>query len=75
MYPEINGKPAALVTVSVEDKINTGNYENVTVRYEASRFVEDDDTVIAATQKHLAEQVCEPGLADQRQQVLESLQA
>lgn len=71
--PEINGKPAALVTVSVEDKINIGNFENVTINYGVARWVEDVDDVIIQTHKYLCEEVCEAGLAEQRLDVLESL--
>jgi hypothetical protein len=70
---EINGKPAALVSVRVEDKINIGNFQNVTVEFGVSRWVEDDDDVIVAMHKHLAEQVCEPGLGEQREAILSSI--
>ena len=72
-HPEINGKPAALVAVTVADKINIGNFQNVDFSFSVSRFVEDDDEVIMAAHKHLADEVCEPGLAEQRQEVLNAL--
>ena len=72
-YPEINGKPAVLVTVHVEDKINIGDYQNVTHGATVSRFVEDDDSVIVETYNHLSEQVLEPELGRQRVETLENL--
>jgi hypothetical protein len=71
--PEIEGKPAAWVQVTVEDKINIGNFQNVTVTATVGRFVEDADHVIDETLLSLAEERCEPLLADQRSKVQDSL--
>jgi hypothetical protein len=71
--PEINGKPAAFVSVGVEDKINIGNFQNVTFTATVGRYVEDDPGVIDATLKSLSSDHCEPFLAEQRQAVLDSL--
>ena len=70
---EINGKPAAKVFVSVKDVINIGNFQNVTVEYGAERWVEDDDDVIIEAHKNLAENVIEPALAEQREQILNAM--
>jgi len=72
-YPEINGKPAALVTAEVRDVINIGNYQNVTHSFSASRFVEDDDEAIVAAYAALSEEVIGPELGRQREETLRNL--
>lgn len=71
--PEINGSPAAWVQISVEDKINTGNFQNVTITATVGCFVENAPEVIDAALVSLAEERCEPMLADQRDKIIESL--
>jgi hypothetical protein len=71
--PEINGKPAAFAQVTVEDKINIGNFQNVTFTATVGRYVEDEPSVIDSALKNLSNDHCEPFLAEQRQAVLDSL--
>lgn len=70
--PLIEGKPAAWVSVTVEDKINIGNFQNVTFTATVGRFTQDEDKNISAELKHLSGLV-EPFLAEQRQEVLIAL--
>jgi hypothetical protein len=74
MTVEINGKPAARVKVEVEDKINIGNFQNVTFTAAVERWVEDDPKAIDAELRSLAKDHCEPFLAEQREQTLLNLQ-
>lgn len=71
--PEIEGKPAAWVEVKVEDKINIGNFQNVTFSATVGHYVEDSEEVIATEFKSLSS-TCETFLADQRQEVLSSME-
>jgi len=65
-------KPAR-VAVKVEDKINIGNFQNVTFTAEVARYVEDDPKVIDATLLDLSHNHVEPFLAKQRADTLEAL--
>lgn len=73
MTVEINGAPAAKVTVRVSDLINTGNYQNVTIVAEVERYVEDTPDAIDAELRNLAHQHCEPFLAEEREKILTEL--
>lgn len=74
MTVEINGKPAARVEVKVEDKINIGNFQNVTFTATVSRYVEDDPGTIDRELRTLSENHCEPFLAEQREELLKKME-
>lgn len=70
-----NGQPMAKISFSATEKIPTGQYANVNVGpVTATKFVKDDDNLAAELNK-LAELVETECIAEQRELVLQSLQA
>ena len=70
---EINGKPAAKIRVWAEEKINIGNYSNVTFGAEVSAYVEDDHDVIMEQMKETLHDRVEEFLAAERKELLDEL--
>jgi hypothetical protein len=74
--PEINGKPAASITVGAEEKINLGNYSNVVIGpISVTRFVEDDDEVIDQALRDTMQDRVEALMAEERANILELVRA
>jgi hypothetical protein len=71
--PEINGKPAAKIKAYVEEKINVGNFSNVTIGGGAERYAEDTDEAITEGVRNLIVNDLEIVLAEERKQILEAL--
>lgn len=67
-----NGK--AWVQVTVEDKINIGNFQNVTFTATVGRYVPDADEAIDEALQDISENRVEPFLAEQREKTLRSLE-
>lgn len=73
MSVEINGKPAAKIRVWAEEKINIGNFSNVTFGAEVSEYVEDDHDVIMEEMRQTLHDRVEAFLADERAALLAEL--
>lgn len=73
MSVEINGKPAAKIKVWAEEKINVGNFSNVTFGAEVSVYVEDDHGVIMEQMRETLHDRVESFLAQERAELLAEL--